>query len=97
MTTKEKIMKIALQEVSKRGVGRAARAEAEGLTESIMLCIDSQPKTTEIYEQELERASTEIRQLKRDLGESYVKLAEQARSLSGATVKDSDDVSIPTT
>jgi hypothetical protein len=96
MTSKEKVMKLALQEVSKRGIGRAARAEAEGLTEAIMLCFDSQPKTTEIYEQELERASTEIRQLKLSLGESYVKLAEQARSLSGEPPKDSDELPIHT-
>jgi hypothetical protein len=37
---KELLLKLALQECAKRGIGRAMRSEAEALTENILTIVD---------------------------------------------------------
>ena len=39
---KELLLKLALQECAKRGIGRAMRSEAEALTENILLIVDKE-------------------------------------------------------
>jgi hypothetical protein len=39
---KELLLKLALQECAKRGIGRAMRSEAEALRENILLIVDKE-------------------------------------------------------